>query len=300
MTNRFLAAATRSALAALIWLAMQASGFAHAAEGSDPNSDPSRKEAMQAQARTCADRSELPAKRIASCTSVIQQPLPDKAAIAKAYLARAQALQDSGNVDGALQDYDAAIANDASDPVAYFKRGNIHLDRQQYDAAFGDYSESLKRDPNQSVALYNRSIAAQHLRRFDTAEKDQQQAQELASRQTAPADASAKATETAASQNGAPAAQTAPTVQPKDVIEIRGYRRTVVDGQVRYCRTEAYTGSRTEKTTICRTMAQLQKEEEDTRRFMQNAQGGSAVGHPCPMGSGGISPAGGVAPGTCQ
>ncbi len=90
-----------------------------------------------------------------------------------------------------------------------------------------------------------------------------------------------------ATVSAAPAAPT-PT-RPKELKEEKfsGYQIVGIGDQQRYCRTEYPTGSRVDKTTICVTKEQLERQQSNSRDFLQDAQAGGAFGKPCTTGQGG-------------
>jgi len=231
-----------------------------------------------------------------------------------ALLGRANADYAGKRLEASLSDYTQVIEADPSNALAYFKRGNVHLDRGELAAAYEDYSASLKLEPNESVVLFNRALAAQRLRRFAEAAKDRKRAQELgASQRTAatgpvapeststPTQVSMAPTEVTFAAPRTPAAPTsgaaasAASAQigstPPQQITINGYRRTVVNGQERFCRSEKMLGSHIQMKEVCLTRAQVQAEQESTQRFIENVQRtggvtgtnpaiiGGAVGH---------------------
>lgn len=82
------------------------------------------------------------------------------------------------------------------------------------------------------------------------------------------APAPATSTETAAVHERVPAAT--PTAQQMEKIAAsNGYRRVMVRGEERFCRSEPVTGSRVQKVEVCLTLAQLQARQADARELMQ-------------------------------
>lgn len=49
-----------------------------------------------------------------------------------------------------------------------------------------------------------------------------------------------------------------------------GYRRVVMNGLERFCRTDTVTGSRTQKEEVCLTREELQAQQDSSRDFMNN------------------------------
>jgi tetratricopeptide (TPR) repeat protein len=60
---------------------------------------------------------------------------------------RAAALQARGDMDGAIADYDEAIALDSSRAPAYIARGTAWDGKKDYDKAIADYDEAIRLDP---------------------------------------------------------------------------------------------------------------------------------------------------------
>lgn len=51
-----------------------------------------------------------------------------------------------------------------------------------------------------------------------------------------------------------------------------GYKRVTMNGEDRYCRYDAVTGSRTEKVEVCLTLAELENQQNNTQQFMDQIQ----------------------------
>jgi hypothetical protein len=65
------------------------------------------------------------------------------------------------------------------------------------------------------------------------------------------------------------------------VVEIQGYRRTVIDGQERFCKTETETGSRVKRQEQCYTQAQLDQKEQGADDYIHQLQKNSGTAlHP--------------------
>lgn len=56
-----------------------------------------------------------------------------------------------------------------------------------------------------------------------------------------------------------------------------GYKRVTINGQDEYCRYETYTGSRTEKSRVCMTLAQLEAEQSSAQQFLNQIDRTSAT-----------------------
>src|SRR5437016_5567595 len=75
------------------------------------------------------------------------------------YVNRGTAQYAKGDFDGAIADYDKAIALDRNYVVAYINRGNARDDKGDHDGAIADYDKAIALNPNEATAYYNRGIA---------------------------------------------------------------------------------------------------------------------------------------------
>jgi hypothetical protein len=76
---------------------------------------------------------------------------------------------------------------------------------------------------------------------------------------------------------------------PQKEVDTRGYQRVVVHGtQELFCKKQALTGSRITQ-TVCRTKAQLQAEQDSTKRLIENTQRLDGVGKSTYL-NGGMAP----------
>ncbi len=85
----------------------------------------------------------------------------DKTANAKAaqYLNLGNAKYANGDFDGAMVDYNNAVASDPNFAAAYNNRGNTKSAKGDYDGAMADYDQALALDPKYAVAYNNRGNA---------------------------------------------------------------------------------------------------------------------------------------------
>lgn len=75
-----------------------------------------------------------------------------------AYANRGIARQDKGNLEGAVADYDEAIRIDPCHAGAYYNRGNAKRDKGDLDGAFADFSETIRVNPRYAYAYGNRGV----------------------------------------------------------------------------------------------------------------------------------------------
>jgi len=72
----------------------------------------------------------------------------------KAYKGRGHALQDIGELDRAIADYDMAIKySNSEDPTIFFGRADAYCKKREFDCAVADYSMAIKLDTDTTVAM---------------------------------------------------------------------------------------------------------------------------------------------------
>ena len=64
-------------------------------------------------------------------------------------------LQNSGNAEAALVEYDKAIRIDPKMAEVYLSRGNIYAERGNGEAALADYTKVIELNPADGLAYYN-------------------------------------------------------------------------------------------------------------------------------------------------
>jgi len=106
----------------------------------------------------CADQSQPPSKRKSSCAVVIDKGGIEKNEIAKIYLSLAQASQQSGDEQAALQDFNAAIKSDSKYEQVWLGRAYFYASQSDYAHALEDYDQALKINPKDPVVYDNRAI----------------------------------------------------------------------------------------------------------------------------------------------
>lgn len=202
--------------------------------------------------------------------------------------------RDPGRLAGSLGDFSRVIAASPKNAGAYYVRGDINFDLKQYAAAYSDFSESLELQPDQPAVLFNRALAAEHLGHSAEAAKDREAARKLdasmrgrAAREVA---GSPTQVEYAAPRNtpqeprvvfGAPLAapeatpETTPetpshvagTPVPMQQVKIAGYRRLVVNGEERFCRTEISAGTHLQSTR-CYSREEVAAQQEAAKQYL--------------------------------
>ena len=78
---------------------------------------------------------------------------------ANEHLDRGNALADRGDLDGAIAEYDRAIAINPNHPLYYFNRGNARKDKREFDLAIADYDKAVSLDANIPEVYNNRGGA---------------------------------------------------------------------------------------------------------------------------------------------
>jgi tetratricopeptide (TPR) repeat protein len=96
---------------------------------------------------------------IQACSAVIARGLVSKEDLATAFRNRANAYDDQGEFDRAIDDYDHAIAINPEDADSYNDRGTAYREKGQYGRAIEDYDRAISRSPDNAMALSNRCFA---------------------------------------------------------------------------------------------------------------------------------------------
>lgn len=99
--------------------------------------------------------------------------------LALAYNNRGIARKNSGDLQGAMADYEQAIAVNPNFHRAWLNRANIRFNAGQYAAAIPDYDKTLELDPRQAKAYSNRGAAYAALNQVEKALPDLNRAIEL-------------------------------------------------------------------------------------------------------------------------
>src|SRR5581483_6016650 len=88
--------------------------------------------------------------------STLTQAQSTKSASAASYLERGNQWLKQGEMERAIEDFNLAIAFDASSPVAFFNRGIARYLKGDLDGALSDYNKALLINPKYGEALLNR------------------------------------------------------------------------------------------------------------------------------------------------
>ena len=89
-----------------------------------------------------------------------------------AYLGRANAYSNQGNLDEAIRDYCEVIRLEPNHAIAYYNRGAIYQHKGKFRKAFSDYNEAIRLDPNFAPAYNNRGVVYGHKGAFNKAISD--------------------------------------------------------------------------------------------------------------------------------
>jgi tetratricopeptide (TPR) repeat protein len=111
-------------------------------------------------------------RKIAGCSALIEVGQQTPEILAIAYLNRGNALDDNGQIDMAIQDYDQAIKNNPQSAEALYRRGAALETKGEFDRAIADLDNSLKLDPKNASALAARGHAHSHKKEFALAIAD--------------------------------------------------------------------------------------------------------------------------------
>ena len=85
---------------------------------------------------------------------------------------KGMAASNSGDLDGAIANFNEALRLDPKNAVVFFNRGWAYSRKRDDDRAFADYSESIRLDPKNSGAFNNRGLIYSNKREYDKAIAD--------------------------------------------------------------------------------------------------------------------------------
>ena len=89
-----------------------------------------------------------------------------------AYCGRGTAKGNKGDYDGAIADFDRAIAINPNYAEAYYNRGLVKAEQGDYDGAIADYDRAIAINPNYAVAYCGRGVAKAEQGDYDGAIAD--------------------------------------------------------------------------------------------------------------------------------
>ncbi len=118
-----------------------------------------------------AYRSKHYGRAISSCTAALQTN-PDKNIASVLYACRMSAYFESGQVDKALIDCNAAIALNAKDAAAYYNRASIYSSKRNYKLAIRDSTAAIQLNPKYANAYHNRGAFNADIGEYDKAIAD--------------------------------------------------------------------------------------------------------------------------------
>jgi len=81
-------------------------------------------------------------------------------------------LQEQGQLQEAIEEYDEVIRIDPERADAYHNRGTAYYRLEQYEQAIADYDEVIRLDPERTDAYYNRALAYYKLEQYGQAIAD--------------------------------------------------------------------------------------------------------------------------------
>lgn len=132
--------------------------------------------AVRSNAPTCIDQSLPPAKRISSCTAIIDLAAHGSSVagtrIADIYVARATALEQNGADQAALQDLNTAEKKDPRNALPWIGLGNFYIAKSDYARALESYDHAAKIGSKDPVIYDDRGAALAALHRNDEAIAD--------------------------------------------------------------------------------------------------------------------------------
>jgi len=177
MQAQCLPSVARAALLALVSVAIQLSSSSAYAQGFAANA--SDYELAKKNLAACFDESQPPSSRIDTCTFAIERvdrALLGLPALAKTYLARGQAFQQSGDDQAALKDFSVAAKQDRRSDLPWIALGNFYTAKSDHPNALEAYDHALQINGKDPVAYDDRGSELEVLGRRDDAIADFTQA----------------------------------------------------------------------------------------------------------------------------
>lgn len=108
---------------------------------------------------------------VGSLAIACDSPSPEATPKSQPVLEAMQKLR-TGDLQGAVKDYSAAIAQDPKDADSYVNRGIAYNELGQNQQAIADYTKALEIKPDQVLAYYNRANAYHQLNQYKEAIAD--------------------------------------------------------------------------------------------------------------------------------
>jgi tetratricopeptide (TPR) repeat protein len=139
-----------------------------------------RVEAVDSASKDCmaadADRS------IAGCTAVLRRRKETRSNRAKALYNRGIALQDKGDLDRALVDFNEAIQLNPKDANAFNNRGITHKDKGDLDRTLADFNAAIRLGPTDPDGYFGRGSVHERTRDYEAALVDYETALKINAR----------------------------------------------------------------------------------------------------------------------
>lgn len=108
---------------------------------------------------TLCAQTKQPDPAIEGCTRVVDDPKQKPKLRAAAYFNRGNALQQKGEVDKAIADFDEAIKLEPKSANAYNNRGTVKNEKGDADGAIEDFNVAIKHNARYASAYFNRANA---------------------------------------------------------------------------------------------------------------------------------------------
>jgi tetratricopeptide (TPR) repeat protein len=118
-------------------------------------------------------------RKMRGCSALIESGQETPETLAIAFLNRGSALDDNGQIDLAIENYDEAIKDNPLSAEAFCRRGVAFEQKGEFERAIEDYDNAVKLDPNNAKAFANRGHARSHKKEFDRAIEDYTQSIKL-------------------------------------------------------------------------------------------------------------------------
>jgi tetratricopeptide (TPR) repeat protein len=132
-------------------------------------------------ARMCyeaAESSIMPNRAtLAYCDAALAGEATDEYEMVASHVNRGILRSRLGNADGALKDFDAALALDPNQPEAYLNKGVVLIRQNNADAALPLFTMALEKNTRRpAIAYYGRGVAHEELGNLESAYADYKRA----------------------------------------------------------------------------------------------------------------------------